>query len=148
MNQGIGNHGHWELTLDMDTEPELPELRDSIKVDVETNFLPDQSDTEEGRFVFAYTITIMNTGKMPVQLLTRRWVITDASGKVQEVEGDGVVGKQPKLRPGTYYRYSSLSVIETPVGAMEGSYGMVDADGTLFTAPIAAFRLAVPGILN
>jgi ApaG protein len=148
MNQRIGNHGHWELTLDMDTKPELPELRDSIKVDVETNFLPDQSDTEEGRFVFAYTITIMNTGKMPVQLLTRRWVITDASGKVQEVEGDGVVGKQPKLRPGTFYRYSSLSVIETPVGAMEGSYGMVDADGTLFTAPIAAFRLAVPGILN
>ena len=132
----------------MDTKPDLPELRDSIKVEVETNFLPEQSDTAEGRFVFAYTITIMNTGKIPVQLLTRRWVITDASGKVQEVEGDGVVGKQPKLRPGTFYRYSSLSVLETPVGAMEGSYGMVDADGTLFNAPIAAFRLAVPGILN
>jgi ApaG protein len=132
----------------MDTKPDLPELRDSIKVEVETNFLPDQSDTAQGRFVFAYTITIMNTGKIPVQLLTRRWVITDASGKVQEVEGDGVVGKQPKLRPGTFYRYSSLSVLETPVGAMEGSYGMVDADGALFNAPIAAFRLAVPGILN
>ena len=132
----------------MDTKPGPPELRDSIKVKVETNFLPDQSDTAEGRFVFAYTITIMNTGKIPVQLLTRRWVITDASGKVQEVEGDGVVGKQPKLRPGTFYRYSSLSVLETPVGAMEGSYGMVDADGTLFSAPIAAFRLAVPGILH
>jgi len=132
----------------MDTEPNLPELRDSIKVEVETNFLPDQSDMEEARFVFAYTITIMNTGAIPVQLLTRQWVITDASGKVQEVEGDGVVGKQPKLRPGSLYRYSSLSVIETPVGAMEGSYGMVDADGNLFRAPIAAFRLAVPGILN
>ena len=132
----------------MDTKPGPPELRDSIKVKVETSFLPDQSDTAEGRFVFAYTITIMNTGKIPVQLLTRRWVITDASGKVQEVEGDGVVGKQPKLRPGTFYRYSSLSVLETPVGAMEGSYGMVDADGTLFSAPIAAFRLAVPGILH
>ena len=132
----------------MDTEPNLPKLRDSITVDVETSFLPDQSDTEEGRFVFAYTITIKNTGTIPVQLLTRRWVITDASGKVQEVEGDGVVGKQPKLRAGAFYRYSSLSVIETPVGAMEGSYGMVDADGALFRAPIAAFRLAVPGILN
>ena len=132
----------------MDTKPGPPELRDSIKVKVETSFLPDQSDTAESRFVFAYTITIMNTGKIPVQLLTRRWVITDASGKVQEVEGDGVVGKQPKLRPGTFYRYSSLSVLETPVGAMEGSYGMVDADGTLFSAPIAAFRLAVPGILH
>jgi ApaG protein len=125
-----------------------PELRDTIKIDVETNFLPDQSDTQEGRFVFAYTITIANTGQIPVQLLTRRWLITDASGRVQEVEGDGVVGKQPKLRPGDFYRYSSLSVLETPVGAMEGSYGMVDADGIPFRAPIAAFRLAVPGILN
>ena len=148
MKPGIGNHGHCGLTLDMDTEPGRPELRDTIKVEVQTSFLPDQSDTAEGRFVFAYTITIMNTGTIAVQLLTRRWVITDASGKVQEVEGDGVVGKQPKLRPGTFYRYSSLSVIETPVGAMEGSYGMVDADGNLFRAPIAAFRLAVPGILN
>jgi ApaG protein len=146
MNPGLGNHGHCGLTLD--TEPGRPELRDTIKVEVQTSFLPDQSDTEEGRFVFAYTITIMNTGTIAVQLLTRRWVITDASGKVQEVEGDGVVGKQPKLRPGTFYRYSSLSVIETPVGAMEGSYGMVDADGNLFRASIAAFRLAVPGILN
>jgi ApaG protein len=132
----------------MDTVPDRPELRDTIKVDVETSFLPDQSDTEEGRFVFAYTITISNTGVMPVQLLTRRWIITDASGRVQEVEGDGVVGKQPRLRPGSFYRYSSLSVIETPVGTMEGSYGMVDADGIPFRAPIAAFRLAVPGILN
>lgn len=132
----------------MDTVPDRPELRDTIKVDVETSFLPDQSDMEESRFVFAYTITITNTGVMPVQLLTRRWVITDASGRVQEVEGDGVVGKQPRLRPGSFYRYSSLSVIETPVGTMEGSYGMVDADGILFRAPIAAFRLAVPGILN
>ncbi|MDH3509236.1 MAG: Co2+/Mg2+ efflux protein ApaG [Gammaproteobacteria bacterium] len=132
----------------MDTVPDRPELRDTIKVDVETSFLPDQSDTEEGRFVFAYTITISNTGAMPVQLLTRRWIITDASGRVQEVEGDGVVGKQPRLRPGSFYRYSSLSVIETPVGTMEGSYGMVDADGIPFRAPIAAFRLAVPGILN
>jgi len=132
----------------MDTQPDLPELRDTIKIEVETNFLPDQSDTEEGRFVFAYTITITNGGVIPVQLLTRRWIITDASGRVQEVEGDGVVGKQPKLRPGSFYRYSSLSVIETPVGAMEGSYGIVDADGTPLRAPIAAFRLAVPGILN
>lgn len=132
----------------MDTQPNQPELRDTVRIEVETSFLPDQSDTEEGRFVFAYTITIINDGPIQVQLLTRRWVITDASGRVQEVEGDGVVGKQPKLRPGTYYRYSSLSVLETPVGTMEGSYGMVDADGVPFRAPIAAFRLAVPGILN
>jgi ApaG protein len=122
--------------------------RDGIDIDVETNFLPDQSDPEDERYVFGYTITIHNDGKVPVRLMTRRWVITDASGKVQEVEGDGVIGKQPKIRPGTFHRYSSLSVIETPVGTMEGSYGMVDDEGLPFDADIPMFRLAVPGILN
>jgi ApaG protein len=122
--------------------------RDGIDIDVETNFLPDQSDPEGERYVFGYTITIHNDGKVPVRLMTRRWVITDASGKVQEVEGDGVIGKQPKIRPGTFHRYSSLSVIETPVGTMEGSYGMVDDEGLPFDADIPMFRLAVPGILN
>jgi len=98
--------------------------------------------------VFAYTITIRNTGKLPVQLLTRRWLITDAGGKVREVRGDGVVGEQPRIRPGEIHRYSSLSIIETPVGTMEGSYGMIDGDGESFSASIPIFRLAVPGILN
>jgi ApaG protein len=122
--------------------------RDGIDIDVETNFLPDQSDPEDERYVFGYTITIHNGGKVPVRLMTRRWVITDASGKVQEVQGDGVIGKQPKIRPGTFHRYSSLSVIDTPVGTMEGSYGMVDDEGLPFDADIPMFRLAVPGILN
>jgi ApaG protein len=122
--------------------------RDSIDIEVETNFLPDQSDPENDRFVFGYTITIRNEGKLPVRLMTRRWVITDASGKVQEVKGDGVIGKQPRIRPGTFHRYSSLSVIETPVGTMAGSYGMIDEDGSSFNADIPMFRLAVPGILN
>ncbi len=120
----------------------------SIQIGVEANYLADQSNTEDKRYVFAYTITIRNTGKLPVQLLTRRWLITDASGKVREVRGDGVVGEQPRIRPGEYHRYSSLSIIETPVGTMEGSYGMVDGDGEPFSASIPIFRLAVPGILN
>lgn len=121
---------------------------DSIQVDVETQFLPDQSETEEHRYVFAYTITIHNQGKLPVRLLTRRWIITDASGQIQEVAGDGVVGEQPTIRPGNYHRYSSFSVLETPVGTMEGSYGMVDKEGQAFNASIPVFRLAIPGIVN
>ncbi len=120
----------------------------SIQIGVEANYLADQSDTKDQRYVFSYTITIRNTGKLPVQLLTRRWLITDAGGKVREVRGDGVVGEQPRIRPGEYHRYSSLSIIETPVGTMEGSYGMIDDDGQAFSASIPVFRLAVPGILN
>ncbi len=119
-----------------------------ISIDVETRYLSDQSDQDEARYVFAYTITIHNNGRMPVRLLTRHWRITDASGRIQEVSGDGVVGRQPIIRPGAFHRYSSFSVLETPVGTMEGNYGMVDNEGDAFTAPIAVFRLAVPGIVN
>jgi ApaG protein len=120
----------------------------SIQIDVDTRFLPDQSNTEENRYVFAYTITIHNNGPLPAQLLSRRWLITDGTGQKQEVTGDGVVGEQPTIRPGTYHRYSSFSVIETPVGTMEGSYAMVDNEGQAFEAAIPVFRLAVPGIVN
>jgi ApaG protein len=120
----------------------------SIQIGVEANYLADQSDVADQRYVFSYTITIRNTGKRPVKLLTRRWLITDAGGKVREVRGDGVVGEQPRIRPGQYHRYSSLSIIDTPVGTMEGNYGMIDEDGESFSASIPVFRLAVPGILN
>lgn len=122
--------------------------REAIKVEVETSYLPDQSDPAAPRYVFAYTITIRNTGPVAATLLTRRWVITDANGKVREVAGEGVVGEQPCIPPGQAHRYSSGAIIETPVGVMEGSYGMVTDDGIAFPAPIPAFRLAVPGILN
>ena len=122
--------------------------KQSIQIDVETNYLAEQSNAKDQHFVFAYTITIRNAGKLPVQLLTRRWLITDAGGKIKEVRGDGVVGERPRIRPGKYYRYSSLSIIETPVGTMEGSYGMIDDDGESFSTSIPIFRLAIPGILN
>jgi ApaG protein len=119
-----------------------------INVAVETSYLPEQSDPESRRFVFTYTITIRNEGSAPAKLLRRHWLITDADGKVQEVHGDGVGGEQPHLQPGQGYRYSSGAILETPVGAMQGSYSMQGDDGARFDAPIAPFRLAMPGILN
>ena len=119
-----------------------------IRVDVATQFVDKQSDPGSDRYVFAYTITIRNQGEVPAKLLTRHWVITDANGKVQEVRGDGVVGEQPHLEPGQGFRYTSGTVLETPVGSMQGSYQMVADDGHKFDAPIAPFRLAVPGLLH
>jgi ApaG protein len=120
----------------------------SIRVEVATNYLPEQSEPRERRFVFSYTITLRNDGQVPAKLLTRHWIITDANGKVQEVRGDGVVGEQPYLKPGQGFRYSSGAVIETPVGTMQGSYQMRADDGEHFDAPIAPFRLAMPGVLQ
>jgi ApaG protein len=123
-------------------------LRHHISVDVETTYLDDQSEPREQRYVFAYTITIRNEGEVPAKLLTRHWIITDANGRVQEVRGDGVVGEQPYLKPGQGFRYSSGAVLETPVGTMQGTYQMLADDGAQFDAPIAAFRLAMPGMLH
>ena len=119
-----------------------------IRVEVDTSYLEDQSDPKERRYVFSYTITIRNEGSVPARLLTRHWIITDSNGKVQEVRGEGVVGEQPYLKPGQGFRYSSGAVLETPVGAMEGSYQMVADDGEQFDAPISPFRLAMPGLLH
>ena len=119
-----------------------------IRVHVETQFIDEQSDPEADRYVFAYTIAIENHGSMQAQLLNRHWVITDASGKVQEVRGAGVVGEQPVLQPGERLEYTSGAVLETPVGSMQGSYEMIAADGEHFDAPIAAFTLSIPNILH
>jgi ApaG protein len=119
-----------------------------IVVDVATNYVEDQSDPREKRYVFAYTITIRNEGDVPARLLTRHWIITDANGKVQEVRGEGVVGEQPHLKPGQGFRYSSGAVLETPVGVMQGSYQMIADDGERFDAPIAPFSLAMPGVVH
>ncbi len=127
------------------TDPDTPHR---IGIDVETTYLEDQSEPKESRYVFAYTITIRNEGEKPARLVTRHWIITDANGKVQEVRGEGVVGEKPYLQPGQGFRYSSGAIIETPVGAMQGSYQMMTDDGAQFDAPIAPFRLAKPGMLH
>ena len=108
----------------------------------------DESDADQGRYVFAYTVTIQNHGKVPAKLMTRHWVITDSNGKTQEVRGDGVVGEQPHLRPGEGFQYTSGTMLETPVGTMSGSYQMLADDGTRFDAPIKPFTLSIPRVLH
>ena len=120
----------------------------ALDIDVITRSLDEQSEPEQDRYVFAYTIHIRNSGSVPARLLTRRWVITDANGKVQEVEGEGVVGEQPWLRPGEDFEYTSGAVLETDLGTMQGSYHLLADDGTQFDAPIPAFTLTVPRTLH
>lgn len=122
--------------------------RHRIKIDVLTEYIDSQSDPDERRYAFSYTITILNEGAVSAKLISRHWIITDSDGKVQEVRGKGVVGEQPLLEPGQGFRYSSGAIIETPVGTMQGSYQMQAEDGVEFDAPIAAFRLAKPGMLH
>jgi ApaG protein len=123
-----------------------------VGVNVLTTYLPSHSLPEEDQYTFAYTITISNAGDVPVQLLSRHWIITDADGDVQEVRGEGVVGEQPVIESGQSFRYTSGATLATPVGCMEGSYYMVvrepmeidPADLPTFEVPIPAFSLHTP----
>ncbi|MBZ0104077.1 MAG: Co2+/Mg2+ efflux protein ApaG [Sulfuricella denitrificans] len=119
-----------------------------VQVETAVAYLPDQSDEKAERYVFAYTITIANTGTVPAQLISRHWIITDAASQVQEVRGLGVVGEQPLLRPGESFEYTSGTSLATPVGTMHGSYQMVAEDGTRFEALVAEFILSVPRVLH
>jgi ApaG protein len=119
-----------------------------ITVAARTAFIPDQSDVDSGRYVFAYTITITNNGTVPAQLVSRHWIITDSNNQVQEVKGSGVVGEQPLLRPQESFQYTSGTAIATPVGTMRGSYQMVAEDGVQFDAQIPEFTLSMPRVLH
>lgn len=119
-----------------------------IRVDVRTNYVPEQSDAAEPRYVFAYTITITNAGSTPAQLISRHWVITDANADVQEVRGMGVIGEQPRLAPGERFEYSSGTSLATTTGVMHGSYQMLADDGTRFEAEIPEFVLVAPHALH
>jgi ApaG protein len=119
-----------------------------ISVSAHTTFIPDQSDVDSGRYVFAYTITITNTGTVPAQLVSRHWIITDSNNQVQEVRGVGVVGEQPLLRPMESFQYTSGTAIATPVGTMRGSYQMLAEDGVQFDAAIPEFTLSMPRVLH
>ncbi|MBV2208851.1 MAG: Co2+/Mg2+ efflux protein ApaG [Thermomonas sp.] len=117
-------------------------------VAVVSHFLDEESSPEESRYVFAYTIQIRNQGKVPARLLSRYWLITDGNGKIREVQGEGVVGEQPWLRPGEGFEYTSGAVLETDIGTMCGSYDMLADDGTQFAAPIPQFTLSIPRTLH
>jgi len=124
------------------------DVLNNIDVTVNTRYIEEQSEPEENQYVFAYTITLHNTGKNTAQLKSRHWIITDANGQIQEVRGEGVIGEKPILRSGEEYQYTSGAVIETPVGSMRGSYQMVTEDGTKFDASIPVFTLSIPNILH
>ena len=119
-----------------------------VSVTVLPQFIADQSDPANDRYVFAYTITIENTGTVPAQLISRHWVITDSHSRIQEVRGLGVVGQQPLLQPGESFEYTSGCQLDTPVGTMRGSYQMTAEDGVQFDATIAEFTLSIPRVLH
>jgi len=127
----------------------MPEKKNyDVQVLVQTAFIAEQSIPDQNNYVFAYTITITNIGKIGARLLRRHWIITDANNKVQEVYGDGVVGEQPHLIPGQSYQYTSGSMLDTPVGCMQGKYEMIADDGVEFEAKIPIFNLSIPNTLH
>jgi ApaG protein len=123
-------------------------LTRSILVTVRTQYIPERSSASARQYAFAYTVTIANKGTVTAQLKSRHWIITDANGVVQDVQGEGVVGAQPVLHPGEEFEYTSWCIIATPGGSMRGTYQMVTQDGDRFDAEIAPFRLALPQLLN
>ncbi len=122
--------------------------KNKIIVEASPFFIAAQSSSDENRYVFAYTITITNIGKIPAKLIQRHWLITDSNGRVQEVRGDGVVGEHPYLKPGESFCYTSGAMIATPVGTMQGDYTMHSDDGDNFLAEIPRFTLSIPRTLH
>ena len=119
-----------------------------VKVAVQTRYVEDQSDPEEARYIFSYTVTITNTGTVPAQLISRHWIILDSAETEQQIRGLGVIGQQPLIKAGEKFEYTSGCALNTPVGTMRGSYQMVAEDGTHFDAEIPEFTLAMPRILH
>jgi ApaG protein len=126
----------------------MADPKHSMDVQARVTYLADQSDIDARRYVFAYTITVTNTGTVPARLVSRHWIITDSNNTVQEVKGEGVVGEQPLLAPHQSFTYTSGTYIATPVGTMRGSYRMVADDGEEFDATIPEFALVMPGMLH
>jgi ApaG protein len=116
----------------------------NITVKARAYYLTEHSQPDQGRYGFGYTITITNQGSVPVRLLDRHWLITDGTGRKQEVKGVGVIGQQPIIQPGKSYEYSSFCPLTTPYGYMEGSYGLMDEQGQAFRAEIPMFTLGIP----
>lgn len=120
----------------------------NISIDVAVQYIKEQSLPADNRYVFSYTINILNLGSVAAQLVSRHWIITDSEAKSEEVKGSGVVGEQPILKPGEDFTYTSGTIIRTPVGSMRGHYQMKAADGELFEAEITPFTLSLPGFLH
>jgi ApaG protein len=123
-------------------------ITDGIRVTVTSRYLPEQSTPTAQRYVWAYTVRIVNEGQRAARLSTRHWIITDARGKVEEVRGAGVVGEHPSLGAGQSFQYTSGCMLATPKGTMRGSYRMVRDDSTELDVEIAEFALELPRSLN
>ncbi|EOD81021.1 magnesium transporter ApaG [Grimontia sp. AD028] len=123
-------------------------INNNFTVRVLTHYVEEQSEPDKKRYVFSYTITIENNGDRHAQLLRRKWLVTDANGKKLVIEGEGVVGEQPLIEAGDEYTYTSGTVLETPVGVMQGFYTMIDVDEKEFDIEVSPFRLALPNILH
>jgi ApaG protein len=123
-------------------------VTDGIRVEVQSSYRADRSEPHHRRWLFTYTVNVSNEGAAPAKLLARHWIILDGHGQREDVEGEGVVGHQPRLEPGQSFEYTSFCVLQTSHGSMRGTYHMVRDDGTAFEAEIAAFPLVVPELVN
>ena len=123
-------------------------LTQGIRVEVQSAFVPERSDPDDGQWFFAYRVRITNEGHAPAQLVSRHWVIIDGHGRIEEVRGPGVVGEQPLLHPGEAFEYTSACPLRTPSGSMHGTYQMVTIDGERFDAEIAPFALGEPATVH
>ncbi len=122
--------------------------KNKILVEVQSRYIEEQSKPSANKYAFAYTITITNIGGIAAKLLRRHWLITDANGRIEEVRGEGVIGKTPYLKPGETFTYTSGAMLKTSVGVMEGKYIMLAEDGENFDAPIPQFTLSIPRTLH
>jgi ApaG protein len=128
--------------------PESEAITHGLRVQVTSRHDPERSDPDANQWFFLYTVRITNEGEVPVQLLSRHWIITDADGETEEVRGPGVVGQQPRLSPGESFEYTSGCPLGTSFGTMHGSYRMTTEAGKEFDAEIAPFALSLPYAIN
>jgi ApaG protein len=119
-----------------------------IEIQVKSTYVAERSDPSSEQFFFAYLIRIQNKSQRPVQLLSRRWEITDGLGRTEEITGPGVIGQQPKISPGEVFEYESFCPLSTPTGTMQGSYEMIQEDGAKFQAAIPHFYLCEPSFFH
>ncbi len=123
-------------------------MSDLIEINVETTYLSNESNPDQNKFYFLYTVLIKNNSKKNAKLLSRHWIITDDNGKIQDVKGEGVIGEQPDIKPGEEFQYTSGTMIETSLGTMKGSYQMIDDEDNYFDATIPEFVLSTPRIIH
>ena len=126
----------------------MKDNKNNITISVETIYLQQDSEPENNKYFFLYTILIRNVGSVGAKLLSRHWIIEDSNGKKQDVQGDGVVGEQPHITPGEEFQYTSGAMIETSLGTMKGTYQMIDDDEKYFDAQVPEFILSVPRVIH